>query len=228
MASVSIAPGATTTSRDARSAILDAAEELFATRGYAATTIKAIGRRAGVNSALLYYYFPDKLGLYRAVLERLGADLRRFAGAPLKQARTAEAAIRAIVRGQTRILLRHPRGAALLIRELLDHDGSTAAPMMRALAGEVFRPAVAAIDADRGKGSSRPDLDGALAAISAISQLVYFTVAKPLIRLLLDKGPDYPTPADVRAFGRHAEAFAAAGISKRTRGRPVRRGGAEG
>jgi DNA-binding transcriptional regulator YbjK len=51
---------------DARSRdlILDAAERLFAAQGFARTTIKQIGREAGVNSALLYYYFADKHQLY--------------------------------------------------------------------------------------------------------------------------------------------------------------------
>jgi pyruvate formate lyase activating enzyme len=52
-------------------AILDAAEALFAQRGFAATTIKQIGAEAGVNSALLYYYFDDKETLYREMLRRI-------------------------------------------------------------------------------------------------------------------------------------------------------------
>ena len=52
----------------ARDAILAAATELFAAQGFAGVTIKEIGAKAKVNSALLYYYFEDKEGLYRAVL----------------------------------------------------------------------------------------------------------------------------------------------------------------
>lgn len=51
-----------------RDQILDAAEWLFAEQGYARTTIKQIGRAAGVNSALLYYYFTDKEELYQEAL----------------------------------------------------------------------------------------------------------------------------------------------------------------
>ena len=40
-------------------AILDAAVSLFARQGYARTTIKQIAGEAGVNSALLYYYFES-------------------------------------------------------------------------------------------------------------------------------------------------------------------------
>ncbi len=202
--------------RDARRAILDAGEELFAIQGFAATTIKQIGARAGLNTALLYYYFPNKLGLYRAVLGRIGTGLKQLAGPPLKQARTPEAVVRALIRGQTQLVLRHPRAAALLIRELLDYEASNAAPMIRSLATDLFRPVVAAINEGKERGSIRPDLNGELATISAIAQLMYFTLAKPLIRVLLEKGAEYPNQDDVRTFGRHAEEFAVAGMAPRT------------
>lgn len=204
------------TQAPARAAILDAAEELFALQGFAATTIKQIGTRAHVNTALLYYYFPDKLGLYRAVLGRIAAALAGFAGAPLKQARTPAAALRAIVRGQTQLLVYHPRAAALVIRELLDHDASNADPAIQVLANSLFRPAVAALNRGKADGSVRSDLRAEFATISTISQLVYFTLARPVIRVLLEKGTDYPTEADVQEFGRHAEAFAAAAVATKS------------
>ena len=58
-----------------RDLILDAAERLFAAQGFTPTTIKQIGREAGVNSALLYYYFADKDQLYREVLQRFVSRL---------------------------------------------------------------------------------------------------------------------------------------------------------
>lgn len=57
--------------------ILDAAAELFATRGYAATTTRAIAESAGVNEVTLFRRFENKLGILTALGERLG---RRQAG----------------------------------------------------------------------------------------------------------------------------------------------------
>jgi TetR/AcrR family transcriptional regulator len=57
-----------------RRVILDAAETLFARRGYDATSMGAIARRARASSALPAYFFGDKDGLYRAVLERCFAE----------------------------------------------------------------------------------------------------------------------------------------------------------
>ncbi len=193
-------------------AILDAAEDLFATQGFDPTTIKAIGQRAGVNPGLLYYYFPDKAGLYRAVLGRIATALRQGATARLERARTAEEVIEAIVEAQTELLICHPRAATLIIREMIDHQAAHAQPIIHELAVRLFRPVAEAIERGKTTGTVRPELDPRFATISTIAQLVYFTLAQPLIRILLNQGPSYPTPDDVRGFGRHAAGFAMAAI----------------
>ena len=43
-----------------RQKILDAAERLFADQGFDATSVESIAAAAGVNKALIYYYFKDK------------------------------------------------------------------------------------------------------------------------------------------------------------------------
>ena len=50
--------------------ILDAAEQLFGDLGYAATSLRAVTGRAGVNLAAVHYYFGSKIGLFEAVFQR--------------------------------------------------------------------------------------------------------------------------------------------------------------
>src|SRR5215472_12910555 len=50
--------------------LLQAALKSFADRGYAATSIQDIVDAARVSKPVLYYYFPDKAGLFRALVER--------------------------------------------------------------------------------------------------------------------------------------------------------------
>ncbi|MCO6417103.1 TetR/AcrR family transcriptional regulator [Siccirubricoccus sp. KC 17139] len=49
-------------------AVLDAAAELFLAQGYAAVSMDAVARQAGVSKATLYAYFPGKDALFRAVI----------------------------------------------------------------------------------------------------------------------------------------------------------------
>lgn len=52
-----------------------AALELFGEHGYDATSISAIGARAGITKSVLYHYFPSKADLYEAVCSQQTADL---------------------------------------------------------------------------------------------------------------------------------------------------------
>jgi len=58
-----------------RATILKAAERIYAESGLAGARTEAIAAAAGVNKALLYYYFKSKEGLYQAVI---GSQLREF------------------------------------------------------------------------------------------------------------------------------------------------------
>ena len=50
--------------------ILNAAEAVFAARGFNGTTLNDVAKAVGVDTALLRYYFTDKDGLFDAVLQR--------------------------------------------------------------------------------------------------------------------------------------------------------------
>ncbi|OHD57486.1 MAG: hypothetical protein A2Y33_05825 [Spirochaetes bacterium GWF1_51_8] len=65
----------------AKKRILEAAENLFSAKGFDAATIGGIGKQAGVNSALLYYYFTNK----EAILHELMASAVREAVAVVEQ-----------------------------------------------------------------------------------------------------------------------------------------------
>ena len=60
---------------ESRAKILTAAEQVFARDGLAGARTDAIAAAAGVNKALLYYYFRGKESLYEAVIEE---HLREF------------------------------------------------------------------------------------------------------------------------------------------------------
>ncbi|MBX3477519.1 MAG: TetR family transcriptional regulator [Brevundimonas sp.] len=58
---------------DTSESILDAAEDLFSKHGFYGVTIREVAREAGVDTALVHYYFTAKKGLFDAVFLRRAA-----------------------------------------------------------------------------------------------------------------------------------------------------------
>ncbi len=58
-----------------RTALLQAARELFTERGYADTGTEDIVQRAGVTRGALYYQFRDKPSLFRTVVEDINLNI---------------------------------------------------------------------------------------------------------------------------------------------------------
>ncbi|MFG2195923.1 TetR/AcrR family transcriptional regulator [Streptomyces sp. NPDC048639] len=66
-----------------REALVEAARELFAGRGYSAVPTEEIVRRARVSRGALYHHFTDKRDLFRAVFEQVELELVAVFGATL-------------------------------------------------------------------------------------------------------------------------------------------------
>jgi AcrR family transcriptional regulator len=60
-----------------KESILDAAEKLFSSQGFAGTSLRAIIKEAGVNSASIHYHFQSREGLIEAVLARRAGPVNR-------------------------------------------------------------------------------------------------------------------------------------------------------
>ena len=58
-----------TTALDSKERLLKAAKDLFVRKGFSGVSIREIAREAEANSALISYYFGDKEGLFKGVLE---------------------------------------------------------------------------------------------------------------------------------------------------------------
>ena len=76
----------------ARERLMEATAQIMLEEGYAAATSRRVSARAGVRSALVYYYFPAMDDLFVAVM-RAGADASL---ARMRQAITADEPLRAL------------------------------------------------------------------------------------------------------------------------------------
>jgi TetR/AcrR family transcriptional regulator len=197
---------------DAPGALLEAAEALFASQGFAATTIKQIGAQAGVNPALIYYYFPDKLRLYAAVLDRRLGGFVRSVPARLPEGLGPLDGIHVIVRAQVEFMRSSPHLPRLLARELADHDAAIARPLLEELAAGPFRRFTALIREGQRAGLIREGLDPRFAAISILAQVAWFFIAQPLVSRILGHEGRVPE-REVDRYTEHAVAFALAALA---------------
>jgi HlyD family secretion protein len=205
--------------KDSKETILDAAESLFASRGFDATTIKQIGARARVNPALLYYYFGDKQALYRAVLARLIGGLAETVGGRLREASSPEDAIHGVIQAQMEVLGAHPDLARIFVREMVEHRGENAADPISDSMTKVFTRLCGIIEQGQRAGLFRKKLDARFAAISVVSQVVYVHVARPAVGMLLGEGRKGVSEKTMKKFGAHAVEFALAALEERPRRR---------
>jgi TetR/AcrR family transcriptional regulator len=202
---------ATLTSRDA---ILDAAIRCFASKGYAATTIKDLASEAQVNSALLYYYFVDKQTLYRETLRDVAQRLSDAAGRRLDGDVAPNEAIRRFVQQQAEFLIANPHVPRLMLREMLEHTGRHAEAAIVSLIGGVFKTLCDVIRRGQEQGMFRADVDPTYAAISTVSLVAYFAIARPVVGVALGDGLTGPTEERTRDYGRHAAEFALAALAR--------------
>jgi AcrR family transcriptional regulator len=72
-------PGQTAQGVAARDRLYATAMQLITQRGYEATTLRDIAKKAGVSVGLLYRYFPSKQAVIIALYEELSADYARQA-----------------------------------------------------------------------------------------------------------------------------------------------------
>jgi AcrR family transcriptional regulator len=197
---------------DRRVAILDAATDLFARHGIAATSIKTIAQAADVNPALIYYYFADKAALYQAVLDRLILEVPTRLFAAVADASSPRAGLAAIVRGQAELFLALPALPRMIARELADHEARHATTVLGDQAQRLLTLITGLIREGQQRGDFRTDVEPELAAVSIIAQVNWFCIAGPVVEQVLGRSGVARDPATVRQFAEHAVRFSLTGL----------------
>jgi len=163
-----------------RQAILHAAERIFADEGLEGARTDAIAAAAGVNKALLYYYFRSKHGLYREVLEGYLADFNRQAMELLSSEGSARAVLERYINLHFDFIAAHRHHGPLFQRMLMTDEKSWVR-----LARELGLPRMKAIlkVIERGKrdGELR-QMDSFHIAISLVALVVFYFSSAPVLR----------------------------------------------
>ena len=103
--------------------ILTAAEEEFAQHGFTAAKTEAIAAKTGVVKSMIYYYFKDKEGLYRAVLERSHADLVQTLQKLELEHLSPDIALEKFLRALLDCVSRNPKLPTIMFHEAVQNQG---------------------------------------------------------------------------------------------------------
>ncbi|NYS23514.1 TetR family transcriptional regulator C-terminal domain-containing protein [Rhodobacteraceae bacterium 2376] len=98
--------------------ILDAAEKVFAERGFGGATMQAIAGASGLPKANLHYYFTSKETLYRRVVERI-FTIWLDAAATFETSGTPEAALRRYITRKMALSRSHRYGSKVWANEVM-------------------------------------------------------------------------------------------------------------
>lgn len=101
---------------ESRRRLVTAASHLFAQRGYAATSVAAIGEEAGVSRGLVNFHFATKANLLRAVVADLVAGLEAHMFPAPSPGASALASLAQLVDAHRRFVVEQPERARLLFR----------------------------------------------------------------------------------------------------------------
>jgi len=176
---------------DTESRILDAAHAVFMRRGTAGARMTEIAREAGVNHALVHYYFRSKQRLAEAVFRRaIGQFFPLMIGVLTSEA-PVEEKVRRVAAAQIDMLLRNRYLPAYLIAEL-NHYPERAEQLVGSMAGTTPSSLRERLFGTLGKQLEEGARDGTLKPITPqafvlnlVSMVVYPFAARPLVLAIL-------------------------------------------
>ena len=168
-------------SADLRERLLDAALTCYSRQGIAATPLRAIAVEAGVNPALLHYYFGDKGQLQQAVIdERLMPAIGNVGVALTLAGDDPAGLIASFVRGIGDAVARHPWLPSLWVREVLCEGGALRDLLVDRIGPQIPQRLAQRFAAAQRAGALNPDLDPRLLVVSLVGLTLFPAASAPV------------------------------------------------
>ena len=178
---------------ESRAAILKAAVREFAQEGVAGARTDAIARSAGVNKALLYYYFKDKDAIYQAVLDQVFGGVRAAIHEALSQNLSPREKLACYVCAHFDYIASNPLYPRIVQAEFL-RAGRDPSRLER-IAKHYFRPVFLELSGLLKAGAQSGDfrkVDPTHFIPSMISVIVFFFNTAPIMKLMTGADPMSP------------------------------------
>ncbi len=175
---------------ESRTSILDAAGRIFASQGLSGARTETIATEAGVNKALLYYYFKSKEDIYWAVLDEEVTGFHLKALTLLSQDGPAAPILLQYVSNHFDFIRAHPHYPRLF--QMMMMAGGR---RCERLVAERIVPVAQKLDALLRRGIRNGELrrlDVGHTAVSLVALTVFYFNAAPVIRLVSGQDPFSP------------------------------------
>ena len=179
--------------QESRAAILQAAIREFAREGVAGARTDAIAHAAGVNKALLYYYFHDKEALYRAAIDHVFEERNRRLLPVLRADVPPGEKLLRFVGAFFDFLAEHPTYRELVQRELmwLPRNRSHVRHILETYLKPIYLQLIGVLQAGMDAGVFRP-IDPVQFVPSIMALVVFYFGSAPLLKVMLNEDPLSP------------------------------------
>ena len=175
---------------DTRATIVAAAERIFADAGLEGARMDAIAAKAGVNKALLYYYFRSKEELYAAILESHLQEFRRRALEILSANGSARSTLLRYMSLHFDFLSQRPFFPRLIHR-LMTTAGQPARRLFQEYSVPLYRKLVEVVE--RGiRARELRSVDSHHTVYSLVALTVFYFSAAPIVKSLSHIDPFDP------------------------------------
>ncbi len=164
--------------------IKEAARKVFTQKGYAATRTRDIAEEAGINLALLNYYFRSKEKLFQIIIVEKMRLLAGMIGPTLMdEATTIEQKVERIAEHYIDTLLANPDIPLFVLGEIRNNPERFA---------EIIRTKTKIVDSAffRQLQEKRPDVDPLHFILNMLGLIVFPFIGKPLIQLIAGVTPE--------------------------------------
>ncbi len=152
----------------AREKLIEAATELFASQGVAATTFAMIAERAKLTPAMLHYYFRDRGQLLDAVVEERLSPLIAGVWGPVAEGTAAAEIIEGVVQRMIDGIEKMPWVPSTWMREVLNEGGLLRGRVVRRLPFKKIGILSRSVTRARAEGAANAEIDPGLMVFSVI------------------------------------------------------------
>jgi len=168
--------------------LLVEAERLFAAHGFAGVSVRDIGKAASLSNAALLHYYPSKEKLYRAVLDRVAADMEQAVAPALRSQAQPVARFEALFEAFADWLQSKPDRARLVMRELTENVERVATARHFVMTRLIDGMSQIVLDGQRAGVFRR--CDAPVFIFHMIGSLSYFANGLPTIAGIVGRKPD--------------------------------------